>query len=378
MLIGVDMRTVFQASRRGTGKNLLDLYTTIARRRPDWLFVMYHRNRQVDDPFADLANVESRFIDMPGDRWNLWQRVRLPLAARAARVDVLHCPANTGPRHPLRPMVVTIHDLIPLDDRFGGPEAAAWERNVRRAVRKARRIVTPSETTRQMIVNRLGAPSDKVVVNHWAPDRGCQRVTDADRLLRARQRYGLADDRPYVLGFGAADPRKNTRGVLTAWSQMSPSLRQGWQLLLVGISPSAMSDFERLREELGIADSCVLSGFADEEDIPALLSGAEVLCYPSLAEGFGLPILDAMVCETAVLTSNVTSLPEVAGDAALLVDPEDVAAMTGGLAELLSNTARRTELVERGRERVRAFTWDACADRICEVFAAVADERANA
>ena len=203
-------------------------------------------------------------------------------------------------------------------------------------------------------------------------------MTDADRLLRARQRYGLADDRPYVLGFGAADPRKNTRGVLTAWSQMSPSLRQGWQLLLVGISPSAMSDFERLREELGIADSCVLSGFADEEDIPALLSGAEVLCYPSLAEGFGLPILDAMVCETAVLTSNVTSLPEVAGDAALLVDPEDVAAMTGGLAELLSNTARRTELVERGRERVRAFTWDACADRICEVFAAVADERANA
>ena len=378
MLIGVDMRTVYQSSRRGTGKNLFDLYTTIARARPDWLFVMFHRNRRVADPFAELANVESRFIDMPGDRWNFWQRVRLPLAARAARVDLLHCPANTGPRHPLRPMVVTIHDLIPLDRRFVFPEAAAWERNVRRAVQAARKIVTPSETTRQMIVNRLGAPSDKVVVNHWAPDRGCQRVTDADRLLRARRRYGLDDDVPYVFGFGAADPRKNTRGILTAWSQMPASLRQGRQLLLVGISPAAMDDCERLRDELGIAESCVLSGFADEDDIPALLSGADVLCYPSLAEGFGLPILDAFVCETAVLTSNATSLPEVAGDAAVLVDPEDMASLAGGLTELLSDPARRADLIERGQARVKAFTWDACAKRICDVFETVADERTNA
>jgi len=275
-------------------------------------------------------------------------------------------------------MVVTIHDLIPLDQRFGGPESVAWERNVRRAVRAARRIVTPSETTKQMIVNHLGAASDKVIVNHWAPDRGCQRVTDADRLLCARRRYGLADDTPYVFGFGAADPRKNTRGILTAWSQLPAGLRQGHQLLLVGISPPAMDACERLRAELNIADSCVLSGFADEDDIPALLSGADVLCYPSLAEGFGLPVLDAFVCETAVLTSNTTSLPEVAGDAAVLVDPEDPASLAGGLTELLSDAARRDELVDRGRQRVTAFTWDACAERICDVFEAVAGERANA
>ena len=375
MLIGVDMRTVYQASRRGTGKNLLDLYTAVAEARPDWLFVMFHRNRRAEDPFAAAPNVEARCIDMPGDRWDLWERLRLPLAARAARVDVLHCPANTCPRHPLRPTVVTIHDLIPLDERFSGPESATWERNVRRAVRTARRIVTPSETTRQMIVNRLGAPVDKVIVNYWAPDRGCQRVTDADRLLRARRRYGLADESPYVFGFGAADPRKNTRGVLTAWSQVSLALRQGHQLLLVGISDSAMPACEQLRDELGIADSCVLSGFADEDDIPTLLSGADVLCYSSLAEGFGLPILDAFVCETAVLTSNATSLPEVAGDAAVLVDPEDPAAVADGLAGLLSDPSRRRELVDRGRQRVAAFTWDACARRICEVFEAVAGKR---
>ena len=368
MRVGVDMRAVYQLRRRGTGKNLLDLYTTLARMQPDWRFVMFHRGRSGDDPFEQFENVESCKIDISGDRLNLWQQIRLPLAARWAGVDVLHCPANRAPRWPIVPMVVTIHDLIPLDSDTGDKAASRWWRNVTRAAKNARRIITPSQFTRENIVNRLHVQSDKVVVNHWAPDRGCQRVTDADRLARIRSQYGLDAGRPYVFGFGAADPRKNTRGILMAWAKLPGAMRQAYQLLLVGIDETAMEPLRTQVQRLGIADSCVLAGFADEADLPVIVSGATAMCYPSLSEGFGLPILDAFVCRTAVLTSSTTSLPEVAGDAAVLVAPDDPAAIADGLMRLLDDEALRAHLVARGAERVETFTWPACGRRVSAVL----------
>ena len=375
MRVGVDMRSVYQRRRRGTGKNLVDLYATLAALKPNWQFVMFHRGQGGDDPFEHLPNVENRCIDMPGDRFNFWQHIRLPLAVRAAKIDVLHCPAGTGPRWPRAPMVVTIHDLIPLDTRFESTVSKAWRRNVIRAGHRARRIVAPSNYTRQNLINRLGVASDKVVVNHWAPDRACARVTDVQRLEQVRQTYGLAPNLPYVFGFGASAPRKNTRGVLAAWALLPKALRDASQLLLVGIADAAMDEFRQQREMLSLGDSCVLAGFAAEDDIPALLSGATALCYPSLSEGFGLPILDAFICRTPVLTADTTSLPEVAGDAAVLVDPADPAAIGAGLERLLSDDGLRTRLVQRGSNRVERFTWEACAQRIGRVFEDVVAER---
>ena len=368
MRVGVDMRAVYQLRRRGTGKNLLDLYTMLARMQPDWQFVMFHRGRSGDDPFEQFENVESCKIDIPGDRLNLWQQIRLPLAARWAGVDVLHCPASTAPRWPIVPMVVTIHDLIPLDSDTGEKAASRWRRNVIRAAKNSRRIITPSQFTRENLVNRLHVPSDKVVVSHWAPDRGCQRVTDADRLACIRSQYGLDAGRPYVFGFGAADPRKNTRGILTAWARLPAAMRQAYQLLLVGVDETAMGPLRAQAQQLGIADSCVLAGFADEADLPAIVSGATAMCYPSLSEGFGLPILDAFVCRTAVLTSSTTSLPEVAGDAAVLVAPDDPGAIADGLMRLLDDEALRAQLIARGAERVETFTWAACGRRVSAVL----------
>lgn len=368
MIVALDARAVYSAIRRGTGKNLIDLYRRLARLRPDWRFVMLHRGEGPDDPFADLANVTPRRVRCPGDRWDLWQQVRLPLAARAAGADVLHCPANTAPRRPMAPLVVTIHDLIPLEGHGGAPPDRAWERNVAAAARKARRIITPSQYSRRLIVERFGVDEAKVVVNHWAPDGSCRKVTDPAALAEIRRRYGLPPDRPYVLAFGAADPRKNTERILRAWRLLPGPLRDEWSLLLVGIAGPARQRWATLATELGIDGACRLHGFADETDVPALLSGAAVLCYPSLSEGFGLPVLDAFACDTAVLTSTTTSLPEVAGEAAVLVDPSDEQAIAAGLAELLPNESFRADLVERGRARLPKFTWEACAQRACQIL----------
>jgi alpha-1,3-rhamnosyl/mannosyltransferase len=296
--------------------------------------------------------------------------VRLPLAARGA--DVLYCPANTGPRWPLRPTVLTVYDLIPLELDPGNPASAAWGRKVARAARAARRVHTASEHTAGQLTAILVVPARKIEMIPIAADPRFAPVTDAALLAAVRAKYGVPADRPFVLGFGAADPRKNTRRVLEAWARLAPGLRERFFLLLVGIQDAAMPPLRQLAADALPPGGGHLHGFADEDDLPALLSAADVLCYPSLAEGFGLPVLEAFGCGTAVVTSNTTSIPEVAGDAAVLVDPTDTAALTRALHEILSDDRLRAQLAERGRARAGAFDWAGIADRIAELFAGAA------
>jgi glycosyltransferase involved in cell wall biosynthesis len=377
MIIAVDARTVFRENLRGTAKTLVDLYQQLALIRPTWSVILFHRGPKNQNPFSGLPNVEERCIEMRGDRWDLWQQVRLPLAARKARASVLHCPANFAPRWPLVPLVVTIHDLIPLETAFWDRDSPAWERCVSHAARIARKIITPSHFTKKRIVDTFRVPAGKVVVSHWAPDGRCVKIDDSERIAQAKRRYGLSPARPYFFGFAASDPRKNTRRILAAWSLLPENLRRECSLLLVGIQEPFLTAFRQESAAMRLDASVLLHGFADEADIGPLLSGSLGLCYPSLSEGFGLPILDAFFCDTPVLTSDRTSLPEVAGSAALLVNPEDAGSIAHGLERLLTEHGLRLELIARGRERARAFSWNACAESVCQVFEEVVRSSAS-
>ena len=368
MLIAIDARTIYAVYRRGTGKTLISLYSYVAAMRPEWQFLMLHRGQGLDDPFANLANVENRRIEIKGDRLDLWQQVRLPLAAKMARADFLHCPANTGPRWLPVPIVLTIHDLIPLDPRFATAQSKRWGKNVAAVAKKAQRIIVPSEFSKRQIIETFEIPSNKIIVNHWAANPMCQPVTDVQEQNRVRIKYGLEPDCPYVLGFGGFDRRKNTERIIEAWASMPEHVLKSCSLLIVGIPEPLLTRFRQKAVNAGIERSCSLQGYVSEDDLMILLSGAQCLCYPSLSEGFGLPVLDAFACETAVLTSNVTSLPEIAGDAAMLVDPNETAAIADGLRVILEDRRVRDELVRRGRERLRLFTWEGCAERFCSVL----------
>jgi glycosyltransferase involved in cell wall biosynthesis len=385
-IIGIDARTIFDAPRRGIGKTLVDLYRHLISCHDDWEFIFFHQYTNVkqssksstftklqnstfvNNPFENYTNVKLCQIDIPGDRFNFWQEIRLPIAAKMNKVDILHCPANTAPRHPLVPMVVTIHDLIPLEPEFSTQISGKWAKSVGRAARKAHRILMPSYFTRDKIVQRFGVQADKLIVNPWAPDSALREVQDPAELARVRVNYGLDGSRAYVLGFGAADPRKNTQRILMSWKELPKTLSDRYTLLLIGIQDAAMAHFKSLAAKLGLADRCVLHGFADEQDLPALLSGAAALCYPSLSEGFGLPVLGAFACRTPVLTSTTTSMPEVAGEAAVLVDPTDQKSITDGLCKILENQELRERLVRQGTARLENFTWQGCAERVGNVF----------
>jgi glycosyltransferase involved in cell wall biosynthesis len=372
MRVAVDARTVYSPTRRGTGKNLVDLYTTLAALHPPWEFLMLHQSeRTPDEPFGGLSNVRARYIDIRGDRYNLWQDVRLPLAAARARASVLHCPANTAPVATLTPTVVTIHDLIPLEISPGTPETERWERRVRRGARYARHVLTPSEYSRRGIAERFGLPPDRITVNYWAPDRGAVRASP-DAIASVRARYGIPQGFPYMLAFGGEDPRKNTKGIIEAWTKLPSQARQSSRLVIVGLQQHALVHFRELARTRVPDDSCILHGFAPEEDVSPLMSGACALCYPSLSEGFGLPVVDAFACGTPVITSTTTSLPEIAGDAALLVDPSDVDGIAEAIMAMLSSDSLRQRLEEAGRRRLPLFSWERCARTVAHVLSAAA------
>jgi glycosyltransferase involved in cell wall biosynthesis len=376
MRIALDARTIYRAQRRGTGKNLIDLYRALAAARPDWSVIAFHREAGAPDVLLP-SFAEPRRIEMLGDRLGAWERVRLPMAAWRGGADLLHCPANTCPAWMPIPTLVTIHDLIPLDLPDGRPldEVSRFAASVRNACRRAAWIVTPSAYTRERLVAEFGADKSRITVNPWPADSSIARVPP-EEWAPVLRRYEIV--RRCVLHFGAADPRKNTLGLIEAWAQLPAATRRAWQLVVVGLDKKSFESFGAFAQVRGVAESIVLHGFAPEGDISTLLSAADLLAFPSLSEGYGLPILDAWATRTAVLTSDCTSLPEVAGDAALLVDPHDPADIARGLRELMGNAALRAELVRRGAESGRRHTWRAAAERFARCVELAAEARGSA
>ena len=370
MRIGLDARTLFAPQRRGIGKSLLRLYQELAAMRPGWQVIAYHRN---EGPLsAELTaqlphSFETRHIEIPGDRFDAWTQLRLPTAAKMDRVDLLHCPANFCPKWMPVPTLVTIHDLIPLDMPLGRPanELKRFGQAVKSACENATGVVCPSRFTLDRLAGEHSLDARRGAVVPWGVTLNEQHVDvhDSDAVLAE---YRM--DRPFVLHFGAPDERKNTRGVIEAWAMMRRRYRRMWKLLIVGLDDATRDDFSRLATTLGVTDSIQLESFVPEATLPVLLSCASIMVYPSVSEGFGLPILEAFATATPVVTSDTTSLPEVSGGpfaqggAAMLVPPGRATSLASAMSSLMKDPMTRAELASRGTRRVAKFDWSRAAN----------------
>jgi len=375
--IGLDARSMVMPRLRGTGRNLVDVYRLLPSLRPEWEFILYHqrplaRAAQVENPPWRHSNVRLRQIDLPGDRFDAWLHVRMPVAAKQDHVTLCHFPANEAPVWCPTPFVVTIHDLAPLEvpGEVSPEKTAAFRRGVRRAVQRAQHIVVPSAATRAALEREFAVPPQRTTIVPWAPDSGITsavqaKIPERDRQ-RVRERYRLAER--WLLSFSGSSPRKNAIGLLSAWARVAPDARAGRQLVLTGCEPeSYRQQLAALAAELRIDDECRLLGFVPYEDLPALLCGAAGLLIPSRCEGFGLPVLDAMACGVPVLASRAGSLPEIAADAALYCDPHEPESIAAGIRQLL-NPDVAGRLVRRGYERVRRFSWARTAETLLGVY----------
>jgi len=288
-------------------------------------------------------------------------------------VDVVHSTTFCAPRFRRRRkrLVVTIYDLsfVTYPEFHLPANVEHCLQGTKLAIDRADALIAISESTRRELIDEMGAPPERIVVTPLASDPRLRRVSDPARLAAVRRRYDLPER--FVLFLGALEPRKNVLRLLEAFAALAATLRREFPLVVAGAQGWLNEPVREHAQKLGLGESVRFPGYIDPGDVAALYSLATVFAYPSLWEGFGLPVLEAMACGTPVLTSSVSSLPEVAGDAAVLVPPTDVDAITAGLGRLLEDRALRADLSERGRRRAAQFSWDRCARDTLAVYRAV-------
>lgn len=368
IVIGVD--GWYLGTGRGIGNYQRSLLRAMAETVPDVRLIIY-TPAPAERSWSELGCTVRTLGRFP---YPIWEQVILPRAASADRLNVLHCMANTGPvrwRGSGR-LVMTVHDVmflhrvsearrgVPLYQRVG----ASYRRIVvPRAGRRAAAVITDSEYSRRQIINWMSPPESRVHVIPCAADRAFRQLDPAE--ARQEQPAGLPDD-PFILALGASDPRKNTVGVIKAFHQFQLNGGGEW-LVIAGVDKETASRLTRLCQDRGV-DRVVVLGFVTSAELVALYNLARVFVYPSFDEGFGFPVLEAMACGVPVITSNRSSLPEVAGDAACLVSPRDIRQIAAALERLARANSERQILVRRGLSRARDFSWGRAAQATIEVY----------
>jgi glycosyltransferase involved in cell wall biosynthesis len=305
-----------------------------------------------------------------------WEQAGLLRACGREALDLLHCPYFASPILSSIPTVVTVHDVIPLllpeyRARLAG---RAYSGLSALAARRARAVIAVSEHSKRDIERTLGLPPERIHVIGNAVDASYRPIRDPRLLTAVQERYGLGER--FILYFGGFDTRKNVLRVVQAYARIREAFDEPYQLVLAGrlryVGHPLYPDPRVIVRELGIESDVIFTGQIREQDKAPLYSAAQVFVFPSLYEGFGMPVLEAMACGAAVVTSNSSALPEVAGDAAVLVDPSSTDAIGEAILALLRDPARRDELGQAARARAAHFSWAAVAEETMKVYAQAA------
>src|SRR5438105_4048613 len=344
----------------------------------DYRLVYARPNRGCTPQFPRARNFSRREVGI-GERWLtiLWHRANVPLPADwlSGRVDVFHCPDFVLP--PLRHArgILTVHDLAFLmrPDCADSRLRAYLEGVVPRSVRRADYIIADSENTRNDLVVLLGVKPAAISVVPGGVEERFQPVTDPDQLQKARRQLGVGDA-PFVLAIGVLEPRKNLNRLMDAFRLLKqrPTVPKDLKLVLAGGKGWLYDEIFEHHDASPIRDDILLPGFVSDEMLPAIYSAAEVLAFPSLYEGFGLPILEAMGCGTPVVASHASCLPEVAEGAALLVDPTNVEGLMSALELALVDVDLKQRLIKQGRQRATEYSWKRAAEALVDVYESVA------
>jgi glycosyltransferase involved in cell wall biosynthesis len=381
MRIGIEAQRLFRSRKHGMDIVALELIRAIQRLDHSNDYVVFVRPDDDVDCIQESPNVT--IVPVEASSYAHWEQIRLPQAAAAAGVDLLHCTANTAPVRCPIPTIVTLHDIIFLEGRSGSAGKGSLyqrlgntyrRRLVPRIVSRVDRILTVSEYEGRRIKARFPGLQTDVSVVHNAVSNRFSEVRSWDDLAVTRRRYGLPED--FLLFLGNTDPKKNCPAVVEAYCRYASTSPDPLPIVLADFDEARLSRLlKRFRAE-DLAESFVLPGYLANEDMPAIYSAATAFLYPSLRESFGLPILEAMACGTPVLTSTTSAMPEVAGTAALLVDPGSVDEMTSGITVLARDARLRQRLRRAGLRRASEFSWDRNAEATLEIYRSVVGDAA--
>ncbi len=355
-----------QAPATGTGQYLRQLLAEL---------VPLARECDIDisliAPHTDATGTAPLEVATPRLSGNLgkveFEHLTFPRTARRTGFALAHVPHFGPPFFPLLPTVVTVHDLIPLilPEYRGSPAVRLYTRLAAASARRAQLIFADSAATKRDIVARLGIPSERVWVIYLAADARFRPNQRSKDLAHVRFKYHLPER--FVLYLGGFDVRKNVRTVIQAFASLEAERAAGWRLVVAGRLPETNTAFFP-DPRIGANEAVQFIGYVPEEDKPALYAAASVFVFPSLYEGFGLPPLEALACGTPVLCANTSSLPEVVGDAGILLNPREVADWRAALRTILNDEARRQELRGRGLVQATQFSWSRTARETLDAY----------
>ena len=361
--VGFDVTSLEERERTGVGRYVQRLLAALVARGDSYKYhLLANRPLRGALPAGVVGPVGRRFPT----RW-LWMQLMLPVTLSRLRPRMCHFTNGMAPVGCPCPYGLTLYDMSlflhprtqPLKSRLLIRSLVPW------VARRAAAIITATDSARADIIRVLGLPPARVHVVSGGVDPAF-RLLDTPRALDpVRQRYGL--DRPFILSVGTLEPRKNLGRLTRAFARLRAQGREE-ELVLVGRNGWGRDEARRVADELGIAATVRTLGYVPESDLPALYGLARVVAFPSLYEGFGFPIVEAMACGTPVLTSNRSAMAEVGGDAALLVDPTAVGSIADGLAALLDDQPLRERLRAAGLHRAESLRWQTVADRTVQVY----------
>jgi glycosyltransferase involved in cell wall biosynthesis len=371
MHIGIDAHAI-GAQQAGNETYIGNLIKSLAEVDSDNRYTLYLANAEAAARWrAEFTrrypNFEVRLLPPPTPLVRV--PVALELELRLRPVDVLHV-QFTAPLFCPVPVIATIHDLAfeHMPETFTRRGSLQLKFTVRRTAKRAARIATVSEYSRQDLIRTYKLPPEKVVVTHngigpiFSP-----QPASRDEAQKLRHRFGI--ERDFILAVGSLQPRKNLVRLIRAYAKLR-SRKDGFhhQLVIVGRKLWLSNEIfaEAKRQEW--ARDIILTGYVSDEDLPAFYRAASAFVYPSLFEGFGIPPLEAMACGTPVVTSNTSSLPEVAGDAALLIDPYDEQSLANALLRIVNDEELRALLRENGFVQSKKFTWRNAAEKTLQLY----------
>lgn len=363
MHIGIDARLVYY-TRAGIGEYTLRLTQALARTFGEHTFTLL-QDRRNKQPLLEAPNIRVAHTPVPSH--HRLEQPLLPWVVKRLATDVFHSPDFIPPLYSAGPSVITIHDLAFLIyPHFLTKDSARYYGQIDRAVRRADRIIAVSESTRHDLVKKLGVPDDKITVIYEAADPLFQPEDRQAALRHVQALFELPEE--FILFVGTIEPRKNIPGLLRAYRRLRDKYKLTPALVLAGAPGWLSEDVYKLANDLALKPHCFFLGRVSNHDLYHLYNAALCLVHPAFYEGFGLTPLEAMACGTPVIVSNISSLPEVVGDAALLIDPQNDEEITVALWRILTDSALRNQLRTKGLQRADAFSWERAAEQTMAVY----------
>ncbi|MEO1030391.1 MAG: glycosyltransferase family 1 protein [Bacteroidota bacterium] len=376
MRIGIEAQRLFRPHKHGMDRVALELIKNLQVLDKENEYVIFVKP---DTDNKVISNTENfKVVEVEGGLYPIWEQFKLPRLAKAYNCDVLHCTSNTAPITSGIPLITTLHDVIFKETTVLKQlkSSASWYQKmgnlyrrliVNKVVKKSQQLITVSNFEKQNIANIYNLEDAKIQTVHNGVNKTFASEFDESQKDIVKRSYNLPEE--FFLHIGNTDPRKNTARVLKAFYIYTRVFADDVKLVIVGLDEAKLhSILTDMRLEKVLRDKIILTGYVSDSDLPVLFNLSDLFLFPSLREGFGIPIIEAMACGVPVITSNTSSMPEVAGDAACLVDPNDTEGIYKAIAKIRTEERYRNQLIKKGLQRYTSFSWENAAKKVLDIY----------